>query len=60
MNACQLQVRSVWGGWRGVKRDVGFVRQLENSGGERPKIGGFSEELQFFEDTDNLDQRVNT
>ena len=43
-----------------MKRDVGFVGQLENSGGERPKIGGFSEELQILEDTDKLDQRVNT
>ena len=43
-----------------MKRDVGFVRQLESSGGESSKIGGFSEELQIFKDTDNLDQRVNT
>ena len=43
-----------------MKRDVGFIRQLENSGGKRPKIGGFSEELQILEDIDKLDQSVNT
>ena len=41
----EMLVKSVWGGWRGVKREVGFVRQLQ-SVEEKQKIGGFSEELQ--------------
>ena len=41
----EVLVKSVWGGWRGVKREVGFVRQLQTVE-EKQKIGGFTEELQ--------------
>ena len=41
----EVLVKSIWGGWKGVKREVGFVRQLQPLE-EKQKIGGFTEELQ--------------
>ena len=57
-------MKSVWGGWREVKREVGFVRQLPFAEEER-KTGGFTEELQSVEQKDEIfaeecEQRLNT
>ena len=54
----------MWGGWREVKREVGFVRQLPFAEEER-KTGGFTEELQSVEQKDEIfaeecEQRLNT
>ena len=39
-------VKSVWGGWRAVKREVGFVRQLQPVEENQKATRGFTEELQ--------------
>ena len=41
----EVLVKSVWGGWRGVKREVGFVRQLQPVEEQKKTLGGFTEEL---------------